>query len=304
MKLGLTLSDFSYDVSPEQLGPLVAGLAEQADEAGFDSLWVMDHFFQIHLTGRPPQSPLPEAYATLGFLAGRTRRIRLGTLVTSIAYRHPGVLLKQVTALDVFSGGRMYFGVGAGARFDPEPMGPGTRWEAEGLGIPFPSLAERFERLEEVLRIAEQMWSEDEAPYYGTHYTLMRTLNSPNSIQRPHPPILVAGSGERKTLRLVARYADACNLSDMPDVGLGGDIGHKLEVLRKHCAEIGRDYATIEKTVGTRFDPTAPDRLLVRLRELAELGVDHAVLAPTQPWTTERLATLGALLPEIHALGA
>ncbi|MFF0494098.1 LLM class F420-dependent oxidoreductase [Nocardia sp. NPDC004068] len=302
MKLGLAFSDFSWDVPTERLGPLLADLAGRADDAGFDSLWVMDHFFQIYLSGRPPESPLPEAYATLGFLAAHTRRVRLGTLVTSVAYRHPGVLLKQVTSLDVFSGGRMYFGIGAGAHIDPEPMGPGTRWEAEGLGIPFPRLGERFERLEETLRIAELMWSEDQSVYEGKHYTLMRTLNSPNSIQRPHPPILVAGGGERKTLRMVARYADACNISDMPEIGLGNDVAHKLDVLRKHCADLGRDYAEIEKTVGMRYDPERVDRFRDRVHELAELGFDHAMLAPTVPWTAESLANLAELLPEIHAL--
>ncbi|MBF6176544.1 LLM class F420-dependent oxidoreductase [Nocardia blacklockiae] len=303
MKLGICFTDYSWDVPVGDLSALVSDLAQQADDTGFDSLWVMDHFFQIHLTGLPTESPLPEAYTTLSFLAGRTRRIRLGTLVTSVAYRYPGVLLKQATSLDVFSGGRMYFGIGAGARFDPEPMGPGTRWEAEGLGIPFPPLAERFERLEETLRIAHRMWSDDETPFHGTHYTMMRPLNSPQSVQRPHPPILVAGGGEKKTLRLVAQYADACNLSDMPGIGLGDNISRKLDVLRKHCADLGRDYAAIEKTVGTQFDATADPRpFLDRLRELAELGVDHVMVAPRQAWTEARLGALAALLPEISGL--
>src|SRR6516225_7082188 len=185
MKLGIAIADFSWPVPAGELGALICGLARQADEAGFDSLWVMDHFFQIRITGNPPESPMPEAYATLGVLAGQTRRIRLGTLVTSVAYRHPGVLLKAVTTLDVLSGGRMYLGVGAGAPFNRPPQGPGTPFETEGLGIPFPPLAERFEMLGELLQIAHQMWNGDETPFAGRHYQLARPLNSPNSVQRP-----------------------------------------------------------------------------------------------------------------------
>jgi alkanesulfonate monooxygenase SsuD/methylene tetrahydromethanopterin reductase-like flavin-dependent oxidoreductase (luciferase family) len=163
MKLGIGITTFPWP--PEEIGPAVSRIATAADEAGIDSLWVMDHFFQIRLSGLPPESPMPEAYVTLAFLGGLTRRIRLGTLVTSVAYRHPGVLVKTVTALDVLTGGRVIFGVGAGAPWNIAPAGPGTAFEAEGLGIPFPSLAERFERLEEVLQIAHQMWRGDQSPY-------------------------------------------------------------------------------------------------------------------------------------------
>jgi alkanesulfonate monooxygenase SsuD/methylene tetrahydromethanopterin reductase-like flavin-dependent oxidoreductase (luciferase family) len=183
MKLGIGISEF--DMPAGQIGPKVADIAVAADQAGFDSLWVMDHFFQIRLTGLPPESPMLEAYGTLGFLGGLTRRIRLGAMVTSVSYRHPGVLLKTVTSLDVLTGGRMYFGVGAGAPWNVPPQGPGTAFEAEGLGIPFGTLAERFERLEEVLQIAHQMWHGDDKPYDGAHYRLVRPLNSPNAIQRP-----------------------------------------------------------------------------------------------------------------------
>jgi alkanesulfonate monooxygenase SsuD/methylene tetrahydromethanopterin reductase-like flavin-dependent oxidoreductase (luciferase family) len=201
----------------------------------------MDHFFQIRVTGEPPEAPITEAYATLSFLAGQTRRATLGTLVTSVAYRHPGVLLKTVTALDVLSGGRAVFGIGAGAPWNPEPAGPGTAWEAEGLGIPFPPLAERFERLEETLQIAHQMWRDDDSPYRGRHYDLARTLNSPNSLQRPHPPIVIGGSGEKKTLRLVARYADACSLFDLPGSQFADNVEHKLRVLRGRGPRLRRD---------------------------------------------------------------
>src|SRR5215467_10562161 len=300
MKLGMALGNFSWPVPASELGTTICGLARQADEAGFDSLWVMDHFFQIRITGNPPQAPMPEAYATLGVLAGQTKRIRLGTLVTSVAYRHPGVLVKTVTTLDVLTGGRMIFGVGAGAPWNIQPAGPGTTFEAEGLGIPFPSLPERFERLEELLQIAHQMWRGDERPYQGQHYQLVRPLNSPNSVQRPHPPILIGGSGERKTLRLVARYADACNLFDIPGSRFKDDLGHKLEVLRQHCHQVGRDYAQIEKTCASAFDlgedrREGLRRLVEHLHELAAVGIDHVLLTPPGPWDDETLDAVASI---------
>jgi F420-dependent oxidoreductase-like protein len=307
MKLGIGIGDFSWPVKTDELGPAIARIAVTADEVGIDSLWVMDHFFQIRMSGLPPESPMFEAYATLGFLAGQTRRIKLGTIVTSVAYRHPGVLVKSVTALDVLSGGRMYFGVGAGAPWNVQPAGPGTAFEAEGLGIPFPSLAERFERLEEVLQIAHQMWRGDESPYEGRHYQLVRPLNSPTSVQRPHPPILIGGSGERKTLRLVAQYADACNLFDLPGTQFADNIAGKLRVLREHCAAVGRDYAEIEKTVSGHFE-LGEDRqaslrdLLAHLRELAAQGIDTAIVNPPGPWDDAALEALASILPDVHAI--
>ena len=305
MKFGITITTFPWPA--EEIGPLVSRIAVAADEAGVDSLWVMDHFFQIRLTGLPPESPMPEAYATLAFLGGLTRRIRLGTLVTSVSYRHPGVLVKTVTSLDVLTGGRVIFGVGAGAPFNVTPAGPGTAFEAEGLGIPFSSLAERFERLEEVLQIAHQMWSGDERPYQGRHYQLARPLNSPNSLQRPHPPILIGGSGEGKTLRLVARYADACNLFDVPGSQFRDNIAHKLDVLRQHCAREGRDFAAIEKTIATNFDlgedPKAgAAELLIHLRELAAAGIEHVLFSPRRSWDEATFDAVASILPEIHAI--
>jgi F420-dependent oxidoreductase-like protein len=309
MKLGIVIGNFSWPVPVTELGPMIIRLARQADDAGVDSLWVMDHFFQIRLTGEPPESPMPESYATLGVLAGQTKRIKLGTLVTSVAYRHPGVLIKTVTTLDVLSGGRMYLGVGAGAPFTIPPQGPGTAWEAEGLGIPFPSLADRFEMLEELLQIANQMWSGDETPYAGKYYQLARPLNSPNSVQRPRPPVLVAGGGERKTLRYVAQYADACHLLDAPGSRYGHDLRQKLDVLRGHCAAAGRDYDEIEKTVGTGLDlgddpAKGLDETLAHLQDLANLGIDHAILSPRGPWTEEIIESLATILPEAHAITA
>jgi F420-dependent oxidoreductase-like protein len=219
----------------------------------------MDHLFQIQIIG-PPEQEMLEAYTALSFIAAKTSRIRLLTLVTGVVYRDPGLLAKIVTTLDVLSGGRAMLGIGAAWNEE----------EAEGLGLFFPPLTERFERLEEALQICLQMWGDEDKTFEGKHYRLGRTLNSPQSLTRPHPPILIGGSGEQKTLRLVARYADACNLY------LQVDLEHKLEVLRSHCAEIGRDYETIEKTVMFRFDPGPKgehcQRIVDELAALSELG--------------------------------
>jgi F420-dependent oxidoreductase-like protein len=304
MKLGISMGGFPLGTEAAHMGPLLSRLARRADEAGFDSLWTMDHLFQIPLTGQPPEAPLLEAYAVLAFLAAETRRIRLGTMVTCVAYRHPGVLIKAVTSIDVLSGGRVIFGVGAGAPFDELPAGRSPRdFEAYGLGIPFPPLAERFERLEELVQIALQMWGGDEAPYEGTHYHLLRPLNSPNTPQHPHPPILIAGSGERKTLRLVALYGDMCNLFDLPGTRFADNLKHKLEVLRSHCEAAGRDYSTIEKTVSTFIDPDADrSRDLAHLAELADLGIDHVMVSPRQPWDETTLDQVAAMVPDAHAI--
>ncbi|MHB1498220.1 MAG: LLM class F420-dependent oxidoreductase [Acidimicrobiales bacterium] len=304
MKLGISMGGFPVGTDVADIGPLLSTLARRADEAGLDSLWTMDHFFQIPISGQPPEAPLLEAYSVLSFLASETARVRLGTMVTSVAYRHPGVLIKAVTSIDVLSGGRVIFGVGAGAPFNELPPGRSPRdFEASGLGIPFPSLAERFERLEEVVEIALHMWRGDESPYEGRHYQLLRPLNSPNALQRPHPPVLIAGSGERKTLRLVARYADMCNLFDLPGTRFADDLKHKLEVLRSHCDDAGRDYATIEKTVSTFFDPEG-DRaaFLAHLVELAELGIDHVMLGPRRPWDEPMLDQVAEVVANVHAI--
>jgi F420-dependent oxidoreductase-like protein len=304
MKLGISMGGFPAGTQAEQIAKLMSRLARTADDAGFDSLWTMDHFFQIPITGQPPEAPLLEAYAVLAFLAAETSRIRLGTMVTSVAYRHPGVLIKAVTSIDVLSGGRVIFGVGAGAPFNEPPPGRSPRdFEAYGLGIPFPPLAERFERLEELLQIGLQMWRGDESPYEGAHYQLLRPLNSPNTIQHPHPPILIAGSGERKTLRLVAQYGDMCNLFDLPGSGFADDLKHKLQVLQAHCDDAGRDYEAIEKTVVTFVDPdTDKARTVDHLAELAELGIHHAMVSPRQPWDEAALDQVAAMVPDVHAI--
>jgi F420-dependent oxidoreductase-like protein len=304
MQLGISITNFSWPAPPAEIGPTIARLARAADDAGIDSIWTMDHFFQIPVVGLPPEDPMIEAFTALTFVASHTRRARLGTLVASVPYRHPGVLVKTATTVDVLSGGRLTFGVGAGAPSTAAALAH----EAGGLGIPFPSLAERFERLEELLLIARQMWRGDETPFVGRHYRLDRPMNSPNSLQRPHPPILIGGSGERRTLRLVAQYADACNLFDIPGSGYQDDLRHKLDVLRGHCDEVGRDPAEIEVTTATIFEPGSDPRagaraLLGHLEELAAVGVDHSIVGPVAPWDDEALDAVAGIVGEVHALG-
>ena len=268
MKVGLHIADFTWDGGPPALGPRLGEIARRAEDAGVDRISVMDHVWQIGHLG-PPEHEMLEAYTALGFLAGVTERVRLLTVVTAVVYREPGLLAKAVTTLDVLSGGRAMLGIGAAWNEE----------EARGLGLFFPPTGERFERLEEALRICQQMWSGYDGPFEGKHYHLARTLNSPQALSRPHPPILIGGQGERKTLLLVARYADACNLFDTPE------LAHKLDVLRGHCAAEGRDYAEIEKTVQVRYDlgenGERVEQTIEHLHELAELGftVAHGTLA-------------------------
>ena len=263
MRFGLHIPDFTWAGGPPVLGRRLAEIARTAESAGFDRVSVMDHVWQIGHIGAPEQEML-EAYTTLGYLAGCTERVKLLAVVTAVVYREPGLLAKAVSTLDVVSNGRAMLGIGAAWNED----------EARGLGLPFPSTKERFERLEEALQICLQMWSDDDGAYEGSHYRLARTLNRPQPLTRPHPPILIGGSGERKTLRLVARYADACNLFDSPE------LAHKLDVLRQHCERENRDYATIEKTVQTRLDlgPKGErvNETIEHLQALAELGIELA----------------------------
>ena len=273
MRLGLQVPNFTWPNGQEQLGDTFGLIAERAERAGFYSLWVMDHFFQIGFSG-PPELEMLEGYSALAFAAGRTNHIKLGTMVTGVTYRHPGILIKTATTLDVLSHGRAYLGIGAAWNEE----------EHRGLGVPFPPLAERFERLEETLQIAHQMWAGNDAPYEGKHYQLARPLNSPHAVQKPHPPILIGGSGERKTLKLVAQYGDACNLFARLPLP---ELQRKLDVLREHCAAIGRPYEEIEKTTLSSYrltsdgrnGSTTPAALLEHLAQLAELGVDQAIFS-------------------------
>jgi F420-dependent oxidoreductase-like protein len=262
MELGVHVADFTWPDGPRTLGKDLARVAKAAEDCGFTKLSVMDHVWQIGVVG-PAEREMLEAYTALGYLAACTSRIELLAWVTAVVYREPGLLAKCVTTLDVLSGGRAWLGIGAAWNAD----------EAHGLGLPFPPTGERFERLEEALQICLQMWSNDDSPYPGKHYRLERTLNSPQPLSRPHPPILIGGGGERKTLRLVAQYAQACNLF------AGPELKHKLDVLRGHCEAVGRDYDDITKTVMMPLDPGPGgehvDAILERLRELARLGVTH-----------------------------
>ncbi|MBA2596933.1 MAG: LLM class F420-dependent oxidoreductase [Chloroflexia bacterium] len=275
MKMGITIPRFVTAAGDAGIGPELAAIGRDADQAGLDSLWVMDHFFQIPPVG-PVTEPMLEGYSALSYLAGITERIRLGTLVTGVTYRHPGILAKTVTTLDVLSGGRAWFGIGAG-------------WyerEHEGLGVPFPPVSERFEMLEETIQIALQMWSGEIGPYDGKHFHLAETLCQPLPLSTPRPPIMIGGGGEKKTLRLVARYADACNLFAMPGEEGMAALTHKLDVLRAHCETEGRSYDAIEKTV---IGPAAmreahpmampPEAMPAFLEQLATLGIDHYISA-------------------------
>ncbi len=263
MLFGLHIPDFTWDTGTEGLRQRLVEVVQTAEQGGFDRISVMDHVWQIELVG-PPEHEMLEAYTTLGYLAAVTERVKLLTVVTAVVYREPGLLAKAVTTLDVLSSGRAMLGIGAAWNEE----------EARGLGLFFPSTAERFERLEEAIQICLQMWSDNDGPHEGKHYHLARTLNSPQPLTCPHPPLLIGGQGERKTLRLVARYADACNIFDTPE------LPRKLRVLREHCEREGRGYDDIEKTVQTRFDlgPNGEhvDQVIEHLHELSQLGVQVA----------------------------
>lgn len=288
MRLGLQFPNFNLPHGPASIGPTLGRTAQLAEQAGFYSFWVMDHFFQIEFIG-PAEMDMLEGYSALSYVAAMTQRIKLGTMVTGITYRQPGILVKTATTLDVLSGGRAYFGIGAG-------------WferEHKGLGVRFPPTAERFERLEETLRIALQMWSGHVGPFNGRHYKLAETLCRPLPLSQPHPPILIGGMGEKKTLRMVAQYAQGCNLFAFAGAD---EVRRKLDVLREHCQALGRNYDGIEKTVLDAIkitrsgggDAVSPSQLLEKLHQWAELGIDQYIFSlrdTPSPQTFELLAT-------------
>ncbi len=290
MQIGLQIPDFTWPGGPAQLGADLATVAAAADDAGFDFISVMDHFFQIGVIG-PPEREMLEAYTTLGYLAGCTSRAKLLTLVTGTVYRHPGILAKIITTLDVLSGGRAWLGIGAAW----------NEAESRSLGIPFPPVAERFERLEETLQICLQMWRGDEAPYTGKHYQLERPINSPQALSQPHPPIMIGGGGEQKTLRFVARYAQACNLFPGPD------LARKLDVLRAHCDAEGRDYDEIVKTCYFLFDVgengEKVGQVIDQLGALAEMGFQAAIGGVARVWEVRPLEVIGGeVIPAVAGL--
>jgi len=290
VQIGVHFANFTLPGGPEELASTLASTAKVAEEGGFSTFTLMDHWFQMEQFATA-QDPMLEGYTSLGFLAGQTERIMLGLLVTGVTYRHPGLLAKIVTTLDVLSGGRAMLGIGA-AWYEREH---------NGLGVRFPPVSERFERLEEALQICQQMWSDDDGPYEGTHYQLVETICRPRPVQQPRPRILIGGSGERKTLRLVAQYADACNLFA---TGLD-EIRHKLEVLERHCADVGRDPAEITKTILGGGDPVGdPDGFLANMDQYAQLGIDLVEIVPMVPDPVALVSQLAeTVVPRLTEIG-
>ena len=297
MRLGLQLPSFSYPGGAPELRPRLTEIAQAAESAGLESLWVMDHLFQLpEETGwGGPEEPMLEAYSTLGFLAGVTSRLRLGALVGCAMFRSPGLLVKTATTVDVLSGGRLTFGIGAG-------------WyqrEAIGLGIPFPDRRERFARLEETVRVARQLWADDRSAIDGRFGSMAEPIIRPQPLSRPHPPIMIGGNGERRTLRLVARYADACNFLVLePD-----EVRAKLAVLRAHCEEIGRDIGEIEITaldeVDLRAGRMTTADVVARARAQADAGVQHLIVNMPDAWDVRHLELIGReVVPEIEPVAA
>ena len=289
MDVGLHVVSFSWPGVPRSIASTLAEVATVADQGGVHELTLMDHWFQMEAFA-PATEPMLEGYTSLGYLAGRTERMTLGLLVTGVTYRHPGLLAKVVATLDVLSGGRARLGIGA-AWYEREHR---------GLGVPFPPVAERFERLEEALQICLQMWSDDDGPFEGRYYRLTETVCEPRPIQHPRPPVLIGGSGERKTLRLVARYADACNLFGSSQA----EVAHKLEVLRRHCDAETRDYDTVTKTMLAIADPFADTRaFLADMAEYAKLGIDTAVLVPSSDPVRFATRVVEELVPALADFG-
>jgi len=290
MKLGLQISNFTWPGGPEAIGPTLARVTRTADDAGFDSIWVMDHFFQIRGLG-PPEAPMLEGTSALAFMAAHSDRARLGLMVGGIHYRQPGLWIKATTTLDVLSGGRAWFGIGAAWNEE----------ESAGLGFPMPRLRDRFEMLEECLQMARAMWSGGSGSgesFEGRHYTATRLLNSPQSISRPRVPIMIGGGGEKKTLRLVAQYGDACNV-----FGDAAKISHKYAVLREHCERLGRPYEEIERSTLQSLDleRESPDQVVERFGTLKEAGAQHILFSVRGVNDVARLERIGAeVLPQLR----
>lgn len=278
-------------VGPEKMGPLLRDTAIAAEEIGASWFTMMDHYFQMEAFATA-HDPMLEGYTSLGFVAAVTKRMQLGLMVTGVTYRHPGLLAKIVTTLDVLSEGRAMLGIGA-AWYEREHL---------ALGVPYPELKERFERLEETLQIATQMWGDDEGPYRGAHYQLAETINVPATVTRPRPPILIGGAGEKKTLRLVAQYADACNL-------FGADVdtvAHKIDVLKRHCEDVGRDFSEIQVTMmGSGAKPLEdPDAFLTSMEKYSALGVSLVELPNVGADPAAFVRELGPLVPRLAEVGS
>lgn len=283
MKVSLQVPSFKWPGGPGAIRSTLGEIGRAADEAGFDSIFVMDHVFQVPEIGEA-DDPLLEAYGALHYLAGLTERVRLGAMTTAVSYRNPGMLVKSVTTLDVLSGGRAWLGIGAGY----------YEREATGLGLPLPPVQERFEQLEETLRIVHQMWAGDRTPIRGKHFQLAEPINSPQPLTSPHPPILIGGGGERKTLRYVAEYGDACNFSlfNYPDFA---DLSRKLDVLQSYCADVGRPFDEIDRTVLSvaNLADQSPDDIIDHCRQLADLGFTHVNFVVPGDYQIDPLIRMG-----------
>jgi F420-dependent oxidoreductase-like protein len=278
MKISIGVTNYSWPTGQGHLTRELLAVAERADVAGVDTLWVADHLLQMEPNANVDE-PMLEAYTTLGFLAAATQRVRLGTMVTWASIRPPALLIKAVTTLDVLSGGRAWFGIGAGYQGD----------EAAMLGLPFPPTPERFARLEEILQLADHMWNLDETPFHGSFHQLQRPISSPAPHSRPR--ILIGGTGEKRTLPLVARYAEACNFFDIPDGGV--TLRRKLDVLNRACDDAGRDRKDIEVTLSSRLGPgESVHEFVARCEKLGAQGVDHVVLVGNGAWSDPDLATV------------
>ena len=288
MDLGIHVPSFTWPGAPGSIAGTLRAIGEAAEDVGATHLTVMDHFFQLEMLG-PPEMEMLEGYSTLAYLAACTEKVHLSMLVTGITYRHPGLLAKIVTTLDVLSGGRAQLGIGA-AWFEREH---------KGLGVPFPALKERYERLEETLQICLQMWSDNNGPYAGKHYQLAETINSPAPIQSPRPPILIGGVGEKKTLRLVAKYADACNLFSA--VGVDG-AKHKLEVLKKHCENEGTDYDRIKRTILWVDAWNDVDAWLEQMKQFAAVGIQEVYVMPVAEDPVAMIRSLKPVAPALREL--
>ncbi len=298
MKFGLQISSFTWPGGPAEIAPTLARVVRAADDAGFDSIWVMDHFFQIRSVGRP-EEPMLEGMTALGYMAAHSARARLGLMVGGVHYRQPGLWIKGTTTLDVLSGGRAWFGIGAAWNQE----------ESLGLGFPFPPLGTRFEMLEDTLRMAHGMWAGERGSgeeLVGSHLHAARLLNSPQALSRPRIPIMIGGGGEQKTLRLVAQYGDACNVFGGPE-----KIHHKYEVLRRHCEAIGRPFEEIERSTlqNVHVDPAGahgaetPLQVTDRFAELGDAGAQHIVFSVRDDWQTDKLELLGrTLLTDLRSL--
>jgi len=290
MKVGLQINRFTWKGEPQTISDTLRKIAVTADDVGFYSIWLMDHFFQIGHIGAP-EEPMLEGYSGLAFIAGITKNVKLGTMVTGVIYRNPALLVKVVTTLDVLSKGRAYLGIGAAWNEE----------ESNALGFAFPPLKERFEMLEETLQIAHQMWKGDEKPFDGKHYHLGRPLNSPQVISKPHPPILIGGGGEKKTLRLVAQYADACNLFARMEKE---ELTRKLDILKEHCREVGRNYDDIEKTVLYQItDDFDPKQIIDEWKGLRELGFTQVIVGIRNVEEIKSLEIIGEkIIPQVSKL--